>query len=85
MARYRVTDKTGTRVDVTQEQYLQIVGDASTRAYVAKVYRGEMAVEDVPADLRDAVEGVVEARTEFSGEYALPSEEALKLIVEGEA
>lgn len=78
-----MVNKSGDRVSVTRTEYTRMVGDRTTRAYIAKVYNGRMTPEEVPEELREAVEAAVAARTEFSGEFRLPDKEALEILMGG--
>lgn len=44
-------------------------GDTTTRPYARKLYRGEITIDDVPEDLRETVQIVVNNRTERWGAY----------------
>lgn len=70
--------------EVTETEFLAFVGDESTRPYTGKVYRGELSIDEVPEELRDAVQSVVDAKIARLGAYAnqdVPANE-LKTMIE---
>lgn len=70
--------------EVTESEFLAFVGDESTRPYATKVYRGEISINEVPEELRDAVQSVVDAKIARLGVYAnqdVPANE-LKTMIE---
>ena len=70
--------------EVTESEFLAFVGDESTRPYTGKVYRGELSIEEVPEELRDAVQSVVDAKIARLGVYVeqdVPANE-LKTMIE---
>lgn len=83
MGRYTVKNRHGDRVLVSKEEYERLCGTRETIRYVSGVYRGGMQLEDVPEELRQTVADAVAARTEFSGEYAIPATEALNILTGG--
>lgn len=85
---FYITDRTNPRgfVEVSESEFFALAGDDTTRPYAGKVYRGEMPIDEVPEDLREAVAAVVAARTERFGaweERELTAQEALDIIVGG--
>lgn len=79
---YKVRGKDGKPVEVTEQQYRELVGDRTTTPYANKVYSGAMSIEDVPEDIRETVADIVAKRTAFSGEYQVPAAQALKELLE---
>lgn len=71
--------------EVTEEEFYAILGDETTKPYAGKVYRGELTIEEVPEDIREAVIAVVEARTARFGVYTEQdiSAEELKNMIQG--
>ena len=71
--------------EVTEEEFHAILGDETTKPYAGKVYRGELTIEEVPEDAREAVTAVVEARTARFGVYTEQdvSAEELKNMIQG--
>ena len=85
---YYIADNTQPRgfVEVTEEEFVAVIGDDTTRPYAGKVYSGEMSIDEVPEDVREAVAAVVAARTERFGAWSereLTPQEALNIIVGG--
>ncbi len=85
---FYITDRKKPRgfVEVSESEFLALAGDDTTRPYVGKVYRGEMPIDEVPEDVREAVAAVVAAKTERFGaweERELTPQEALDIIVGG--
>lgn len=88
VTRYYVTDSTAPKgfVELTETEWLALMGDETTLPYATKVYRGEMDIDDVPADLRDAVQAVVDTKVARWGLYSernIPDREALNIITGG--
>jgi hypothetical protein len=87
MKHYYLTDPSSDKgfVEVTEEEFNTIVGTEETRPYTTKVYCGELSIEEVPEDLRTAVQAVVDAKIARWGEYKkqeVPAEELKKMIEE---
>lgn len=85
---YYIVDRSQPRgfVEVTEAEFLTLAGDAAVRPYAWDVYRGEISLDDVPEDLREAAAAVVAARTERFGAWSereLTDREALNIIVGG--
>lgn len=71
--------------EVTEDEFLAIVGDDTTRPYAVPVYRGELSIEEVPEDVREAVQAVVDANIARFGEYNkqdVPANELKSMIEE---
>ena len=71
--------------EVTEEEYLAVVGLSPVREYAEKVYRGEMSIEDVPEEHREQTKAVVDAKIARLGAYQIPDAQALHIITGGEA
>lgn len=71
MKRYYIMDSTKEFgfFEVTEEVFRSLVGDEITGPYAQKVYRGELSIEDVPENLREDVQAVVDANVAYLGEY----------------
>lgn len=87
MKHYYITDPSAERgfVEVSEAEFTALIGTEETRPYTTKVYRGELSIEDVPEDLREQVQAVVDAKIARWGEYAkqeIPATE-LKSMIEG--
>ena len=88
MTRYYIADNTAPRgfVELTESEWLALMGTEETRPYANKVYRGEMTIEEVPEELREAVAAVVAAKVDRWGLYSereLTAREALNIITGG--
>lgn len=73
-------------VELTETEWLAIMGDEITDPYAAKVYRGALSLDEVPADLRDAVQAVVDTKLAWFGPYSernISAEESLNIITGG--
>ena len=55
--------------EVTEEEYLAVVGLPPVKDYAFKVYRGQMSIEDVPEEHREATQAVVDAKIARLGVY----------------
>ena len=71
--------------EVTEEGYLAVVGLPPVKDYAEKVYRGEMSIEDVPEEHREATQAVVDAKIARLGVYEIPDAKALDIITGGNA
>ena len=49
-----------------------LFGDETTRPYANKVYKGTLSIEEVPEELREAVQVVVDAKVAKWGKYEEP-------------
>ena len=56
-------------LEVTKDEYIALFGDELTDPYVSKVYRGEIHISDVPAELQASVQAVVDNRIDRWGQY----------------
>lgn len=86
--RYYISDPTAERgfVELTETEWFALMGDETTRPYAGKVYRGKMAIEDVPEDVREAVAAVVAEKVARWGLYSereLSDNEALNILTGG--
>ena len=87
MKHYYFINKKATRgfEEVTEEEYLSVVGLPPVKEYAEKVYRGEMSIEDVPEEHREATQAVVDAKIARLGVYEIPDAKALDIITGGNA
>ena len=88
VTRYYVTDSTAPKgfVELTETEWLALMGDETTRPHAIKVYRGEMAIDEVPAELQAAVQAVVDTKVARWGLYSerrISADEALNIITGG--
>lgn len=87
MKHYYIVDPTAEKgfVEVSEDEFTSFVGSEETRPYASKVYRSELSIEEVPEDLRGAVQTVVDAKIARWGEYnsqEVPAEELKEMIEE---
>ena len=87
MKHYYITDPNAEKgfVEITEEEFNAIIGTEETRPYASKVYRGELSIEEVPEDIREAVQTIVDAKIARLGEYAkqeIPANELNNMIEE---
>ena len=71
--------------EVTEEEYLSVVGLPPVKDYAFKVYRGQMSIDDVPEEHREATQAVVDAKIARLGAYQIPDAQALNIITGGNA
>lgn len=88
MNHYYISDKTKIQgfIEVTECEFESLVGSKEARPYVGKVYCGTMAIDDVPEELREETQAVVDARIARYGKYEdldISKTEALNIIMGG--
>lgn len=71
--------------EITEEEYLTVIGLPPVKDYAFKVYRGKMSIEDVPEEHREATQAVVDAKIARLGAYQIPDAQALHIITGGNA
>lgn len=71
--------------EVTEGEFFAISGDETTSIYASKVYRGALTINEVPENLQEAVQVVVDAKIALYGEYQNQEVSAteLKTMIEG--
>jgi len=90
MTHYYISDPKAEKgfVELTESEWHALIGTEEVRPYTGKVYRGEMAMDDVPEELREEVAAVVAAKVERWGLYSereLTAHEALNIITGGDS
>lgn len=55
--------------EVTEAEWLSLVGDENQRGYANKVYRGTMTIDEVPEENRETVQAIVDAKIAKWGLY----------------
>ena len=90
MTHYYISDPTAEKgfVELTEAEWYALLGTEETRPYANKVYRDEMDITEVPEELQEAVQAVVDTKIERWGLYSereLPADEALNIITGGNA
>lgn len=88
MTRYYITDPTAPKgfVELTESEWLALHGSDETAPYASKVYRGDLALDEVPEDIREEVEAVVATKVARWGLYSereLTDKEALNILTRG--
>lgn len=71
--------------EITEEEYLAVVGLPPVKDYAFKVYRGQMSIDDVPEEHREQTQAVVDAKIARLGAYQIPDAQALNIITGGNA
>lgn len=56
-------------IEVTETEYYTLRGDDTVHPYASRVYRSEMTIDEVPEELREEVQTVVDRRIERLGKY----------------
>lgn len=72
--------------EISEAEFVSLFGDETTRPYAGKVYKGTLSIEEVPEELREAVQAVVNTKIERWGTYEsrdIPDSEALNIITGG--
>lgn len=69
MKKYYIPSKNGTIEQVTEKEYLSLMGDAQHRPYVNNLYRGNITLAEVPTELQKAVQEIVKNRISKYGTY----------------
>lgn len=69
--RYYIADENQPNgfVEVSEAEYNSLFGDDTIRPYVQAVYRGDIAIVDVPEEHREAVRTVVANKISRWGQY----------------
>lgn len=86
MKRYYITDPTSKdMVEVTEEEFYSLIGTEETRPYANQVYYGDISIEDVPENLREQVQTILNYKIAHCGEYDDQniSADELKAMLEG--
>lgn len=88
MSRYYTSDPTAPKgfVELTYEEWLALHGTDETAPYASKVYRGEIDLSEVPEDIREEVEAIVQAKVDRWGLYSereISDREALNILTGG--
>lgn len=88
MTHYYIADNTQPKgfIEVTEAEWNALIGTEETRPYANQVYRGELSIEEVPEDLREAVQAVVDTKIARWGTYEsrdISDSEALNIITGG--
>lgn len=57
-------------IELTESEYISLIGTTETAPYARKLYRGEITAADVPDEIRTEVETIVQNRIARFGTYA---------------
>lgn len=87
MKHYYIIDPSAERgfIEVSEAEFTAIIGTEETKLYAHRVYHNELSINEVPEDLREAVQAVVDAKIARWGEYnkqKVSSEELQTMIEE---
>lgn len=87
MGKYYLLNKNAPRgiEEVTEEEYLSVVGLPPVKNYAFKVYRGQISIDDVPEEYKEETQSVVNAKIARLGSYEIPDSQALNIITGGNA
>ena len=69
--RYYIADESQENgfIEVTEAEYKSFFGDDVTSPYVQGVYRGDIVIDDVPVEYREAVKTIVANKVNRWGRY----------------
>lgn len=89
MTRYYIVDPTAPKgfVELSEDEWLALMGDDTTRPYASQLYRCDITIEDVPEELRETVQAVVNnkiARWGLYSERNISDTEALNIVAGGD-
>lgn len=62
MKKYYIPSKNDNIEQITEKEYLSLIGNTEQRPYVSKLYRELITIEEVPEDMRDEVQAIVKNR-----------------------
>lgn len=89
MSRYYITSLTEERgfiEEITENEWFALFGREEIRPYVSEVYREVVTLEEIPEEIRNEVEAVIETRIARFGPYKkqnISANEALNIIIGG--
>lgn len=71
MKRYYIADRTQPKgfIEVTESEWNALIGTEETRPYTYNVYCGELSIDDVPEELREQVQAIVNNKITRWGTY----------------
>lgn len=87
MTKCYITDPNSKKgfVEVSKNELVTIIGTEEIRPYASKIYRGVISIDEVPENLHEQVQTVVNNRISRFGEYhtqEIPAEELKSMIEE---
>ena len=68
--------------EVTEAEYLDVVGDETIRPYATQVLRGTITIEDIPEEHRETVASIVAKRNERRDTRTVSSAELASMLQE---
>ena len=74
--------------EITETEWLAIIGDNDHRKYASQVYCGKISIEEVPEDKRETVQKIVNNKIARWGSFdnrEISDSEALDIITGGTA
>lgn len=83
MTRYYISSPEGVDQEITEAEWLSLIGEEPVRDYAVKVYRGKMIIDDVPEEDREAVAEIVANKIARWGTYEdrrINSDELVSMI-----
>lgn len=88
MKHYYIKDNTQPKgfIEVTETEWNALIGTEEVRTYAYSVYCGELSIKEVPEDLREQVQAVVDNKIARWGTYGnrdITNSEALNIITGG--
>lgn len=78
MKHYYITDNTQAKgfIELSENEFISLFGNKETHPYVSKVYREELAISEIPFELQETVQTIVNNKIARFGEYKNKSSEA---------
>lgn len=88
MKHYYIADNTQPKgfIEVSESEFYDLFGTDEIRPYANQVYRGIITIDEVPEELREEVQTVVNNKIARWGTYEsrdIPDSEALNIITGG--
>lgn len=71
MKHYYINDITQSNgfTEVSEDKFYSLVGTDEIRPYISKVYRGLISIDEVPEELREQIQTIVNNKITQFGEY----------------
>lgn len=69
MKKYYITDIEKGQIEITEEEYISIFGTEDIKKYVVDIYYGKITISEVPTELQEQVQTIVNNRITRFGEY----------------
>lgn len=81
MRKYYFT-KDGAFVEISEAEFLEVMGDEVFRPYATKILREKITIEDVPEEYREAVATIVSKRIEKRDNLKISPAELASMLQE---